>query len=162
MKNFFFSTLFIFIFCFSAWGQCPPGDLTFTSQQGLNNFAANYPNCTQVFGRVTIGTSDTPSNISDLSPLSQLTIISGVLEIANNPLLMDMTGLNNLFFILQITIKDNPGLLALNGFSSLTNLGILDVINNAQLSDFSGLESLSNPLARIIIDNNDGYRLYSH
>src|SRR5690606_29922257 len=49
--------------------QCPTGDVILYSQADVNNFATNYPNCTEITGYLSIGGSD----ITDLSPLSNLT-----------------------------------------------------------------------------------------
>ncbi|MEZ4953746.1 MAG: MopE-related protein [Saprospiraceae bacterium] len=65
------------------------GNIAFSSQAQLNNWAACY---TTIQGSVTIS----GSNITNLGPLSNITVITGNLLIYNNPVLTSLNGLGNL------------------------------------------------------------------
>src|SRR5690606_21607117 len=67
-------------FVFTTLPQCPTGDVNLFSQAYVNNFATNYPNCTEVSGELTIQ----GANITDLTPLSNIQSIGGYLFINNN------------------------------------------------------------------------------
>src|SRR5690606_34312116 len=79
-------------FAFTTLSQCPTGDVNLFSQAYVNNFATNYPNCTEVSGELTIQ----GANITDLTPLSNIQSIGGYLFINNNSQLTNLDGLSNL------------------------------------------------------------------
>src|SRR5690606_26111693 len=64
-------------FSFTTLPQCPPGDVSLTSQTEVDAFATNYPNCTEISGGLYIS----GSTITDLSPLNNLTSVGGFLRI---------------------------------------------------------------------------------
>lgn len=69
----------------NIYAQCPSGSLTFTSQQQINDYAANYGSCTNVtVENLTIGFYGSPvqfSDIVDLTPLQNITKLTGHLRI---------------------------------------------------------------------------------
>src|SRR5690606_429090 len=67
-------------FSFTTLPQCPAGNVSLTSQAQIDDFATNYPNCTEISGYMIIS----GSTITDLSPLSNLTSVGGYLNIYNN------------------------------------------------------------------------------
>src|SRR5690606_1127744 len=96
-----------------GWGakaQCPTGVVTMFSQAAVNNFATNYPNCTEITGFLYIS----GSTITDLSPLSNIQSIGGFLYIYDNSQLTNLEGLSNLTQI--------GGYLLISVNSQLTNL----------------------------------------
>src|SRR5690606_5393100 len=60
-------------FSFTTLPQCPAGNVTLTSQAEIDDFATDYPNCTEVSGNLIIQ----GDNITDLTPLSNLTSVGG-------------------------------------------------------------------------------------
>jgi len=85
--------------CNSKWeveeaceSQCLYGGITFTTQEEINNFQTNYPNCTEIEGGVEISGND----INSLEGLMNLTAIDGFLNIHDNPALFTLTGLENI------------------------------------------------------------------
>src|SRR5690606_1517187 len=126
-----------------GWGanaQCPTGNVGLYSQAAVNNFATNYANCTEITGNLTISGSD----ITDLSPLSNLTQIGGVLSIYSNSQLNSLNGLDNLTQIGGVLyISDNSQLTNLDELSNLTSVGADLVIQfNYSLTDISGLQNI--------------------
>jgi len=71
--------------CLSTWAQCPNGDITFTTQQEINNFA-DLINCDTISGNLTIQPA-TPNAITNLNGLSQITTVEGWLNIEGTALL---------------------------------------------------------------------------
>lgn len=108
---------------------CPQGDLVFSTQQQINNFAINYPTCSDLPGNVTIS----GNNITNLSGLAKLQRIGGNLVLNNNRALIKLDGLKNLISI----------------------GGLLDISNNDALTSLSGLEKLAAVGGAIFIEEND-------
>ena len=121
--------------------QCPTlnSSYNFNSQEQLDLFLDNYPNCTKISNanRVSIhlnsNVNGTP--IHDLTPLSQLTEINSSLEIIGNVWIPNQThltsldGLHNLqklkrLFILNVnTINDLNEICAIDSIESLSLFG---------------------------------------
>jgi len=136
-----FTILFIFTCAFNVWGQCPPNQINLYSQQDVDNFAANYPNCTQSSESIYIGPS---SDITDLSPLSQIEIVSGNLTIRNNSSLTSLDGLENLFFVtVDIEIENNPALTDISALSGVIGALGVRITNNPALTSLSGFENIT-------------------
>ncbi len=143
--------------------SCPTGDVTFTSQQEVDDFALNYPNCTILPGSLYVGSGGGNNNISSLAGLSQLISITGNL-IVKNTMLTSFNGLNNLTeiegdfelgdyqeaggnefpCIPSTTYNDgNQQLIDFSGLGSLASIGgNMKVAGNFALVNFTGLEQL--------------------
>lgn len=169
----------LFLVSFVGFGQCPTGTITLSSQAEVDAFATTYPGCTNPRGLIISG-----ANIVDLQPLSVITQIGPFgqsdFEIKNNPLLVDLNGLENLIdsgnllidnnplltnilalsnlgSTSSVIIKNNPSLLSLNGLQGLTYLGdfTLQIENNDSLIDLSGLQNIYTIYDFIIIGNDN-------
>ena len=113
-------------YTFSTLSVCPNGDLTLSSQEAIDAFGTMYPNCTQIQGNLQIGSMESQSGITDLSPLSNIQSIQGGLVIIRTSL-TDLNGLSNLT--------------AVNGV-------MLAIYENNLLEDISGLSNVAlNPTA---------------
>src|SRR5690606_9775852 len=128
-------------FSFTTLPQCPTGDVELYSQADVNNFATNHPNCTEVSGNLTIQ----GANITDLTPLSNLTSVGGYLYIGSNSNLNNLDGLSNLTSVGGfLYIGSNSSLTDLDGLSNLTSVGAdLVIRSNSSLTDISGLENIN-------------------
>src|SRR5690606_25470695 len=73
-------------FSFTTLPQCPAGNVSLTSQAAVNNFATDYPDCTEVSGNLTI------QGANNLTPLSNLTSVGGNLYIFSNSSLLNLDG----------------------------------------------------------------------
>lgn len=124
---------------------CPQGDLIFTTQQEIDDFAMNFSACTEITGNLYIGsTTEILSAINDLSPLSQLTSIQGKLTIIKNAALTSLDGLENVSTINgNIYIGSNPTLSSLAEWDNLASIGGNFVIRNNGLSDLSDFNNLT-------------------
>src|SRR5690606_39737475 len=85
--------LFVFLTFFSLGvkAQCPEGDVSFHLQAQLDDFAINYPNCTEITGYLSIG-----ARVNNLNGLSNLETVGGIFRISGNQFLTNLDGLNNL------------------------------------------------------------------
>ncbi len=119
---------------------CPAGEIQLNSQADVNNFLVNYPNCTQIPGQLVISGPD----ITDLSPLANITSIEGYLIIGFNATLADLQGLSNLQSVGgNFTVGINPALPSLNGLSALNSVGgTLTVGLIPNLNNLQGLNNL--------------------
>ncbi|MGB3605552.1 T9SS type A sorting domain-containing protein [Psychroserpens sp.] len=137
-----------------GFSQCPPEDVTLSSQADVDSFNLDYPECSD-FANVNIVGSD----IVDLTPLSQIQSI-GYLAIQNT-MLTTLDGLHNLTNLdgnpsTSFFIDNNSNLSSLQALSNLTDsqgIDIFQISNNPQLESLEGLEWLENPLELFIFNN---------
>ena len=160
MKNLqvFTSTLIAMFFCCTNLAaQCPQGDVILTSQAEVDDFAANYPSCTEIIGALRIGVySPNTSNITDLSNLPPIEVIDNNLRVLRNDTLMDLSGLENLTSIGgYLQIEGNTALTDLSGLESMTSIGgDLRIYDNDTLTDLSALENLTSIEGDLRIEDN--------
>lgn len=127
----------------------------------------------QVMGNIQLNGS-----ISDFGNLNNLTSING-LSIIDNPLILDLSGFNNLISVegyLNINACDQLESISgfnsltsisdylyinqcnlltfVSGFQNLTSMGHLSIVNNNFLSSVSGLDHSLNIAGRMYIENN--------
>ena len=150
MKKLAVTIIIIFIQVI-LFGQCPPGDLMFTSQSQINDFGASYPNCHEFDGSIIIS----GSGITNLNGLSGLTSIAGDLSFLYVSGLTNMLGLQNLSYIGgSLTILEAYTLNNLMGLNSLATIGgELGIYNNVTLKRVNALDSLTF-VNSIAINNN--------
>lgn len=134
--------IFVVLITFNVtFSQCPEY-LLIESQDQIDNFPINYPNCSEIDLFVTISGND----ISNLSGLSNLTSIGTYLTIENTLILQNLTGLDNLSSVgIGIIIKDNSGLINLNGLENITSGNeafSLYIERNENLTSLSGLNNI--------------------
>ncbi len=131
--------------------SCLPDGITFSTQEEIDNFPTDYPNCTQIEGDVYINGVD----IINLNGLSVMASIGGDLSIGyysdipgpsgvENPLLTNLIGLGGLTSIGgNLSISSNAALTNLSGLDALTTIaGSLYILKNGALTSLSGLDNL--------------------
>src|SRR5690606_35315504 len=125
---------------FNTIAQCPEGSVELYYQADVNNFATNYPNCTEITGFLYIS----GSTITDLSPLSNIQSIGGFLEIVYNSQLTNLAALSNLtLFGGYLEISSTRQLATLDGLSKLTRMGArLVSYRNSALTDMTGVQNI--------------------
>ena len=154
---------------FTQWGTVQEEDIIFTSQAEVDAFSSN---ATAIFGNMTIGGSTTndQSDITDLTPLRNISHVTGYVKIQQNERITHLAGLTHLQFIgnhLEIVnndsletvenlktlqyirggleIADNDGLETLGSFDSLQFIGeYFYVINNDMLLSLGSFPNLTN------------------
>lgn len=143
----------LFLMQGKAKAQCPTpnqwGEIYLTTQTEVDAFLVNYPNCTVLSGSMIIGDEDLsgiPTDITDLTPLSNLTSIGGYLGIYSTQI-TSLSGLENLNDVGEMHIMENHQLLSLSGLENIATISqALAIYNNNQLSsltNFTNLTSLS-------------------
>jgi hypothetical protein len=122
------------LICFAAATpqSCLPEGIIFSTQEQIDNFQTNYPECTEIEGDVTIQ----GAGITNLDGLSVLASIGGKLEIRANSSLGSLVGLESLISIGgYFLIQYNSSLLSLTGLEDITFVGgDLTIIGNTALS----------------------------
>ncbi len=135
-----------------AHAQVCSGNFMLSTQAEVDAF-----NCSEISGRLTVGSLSGPTDITDLTPLVGLTSVSGFLRIWDNPLLTSLAGLEDLTFIggRYLSLQDNASLTSLSGLSGLTSLGEdLQIVDNASLVSLAGLEGLTSISGQLRITGN--------
>ncbi len=118
--------------------QCPTSATVINSQSGLVAFAQAYSQCDTLKQNLTIS----GNAITDLSPLSFLRVVTGVLTISQTSL-TSLTGLHNIDSIKSLVVTQNPILEHLTGLEGLRVVGdAFRLEQNAALQDLTGLQSL--------------------
>ncbi len=124
--------------------SCLHQGITFATQEQIDNFQTNYPGCTEIEGDVSINGSD----IINLNGLSVLSSVGNWLEIGGiydgNPILTDLSGLENLESIGgPFYIYSNDSLSDISALSSLTFVdGDLRIEYNPYLTTLVGLDNI--------------------
>lgn len=159
MKIYFLSiTLFLFSAHYTK-AQCPTTPLTFANQAQIDAFPSAYPSCTVIPDGIDVDIMG--PNITDLSPLSQLTSVLGVLEIRNCPLLTNLNGLHNIKSIGNDTLdgfilRELPLLNSLSALSSLDSIhGEFTIRTCSTLSTLNGLNGLKKAYGSVIVRDNN-------
>lgn len=140
MKHFYFSALALMAVTFS-YGQCPPAGTSITNQAQLDALLVEYPNCTEINGDVVLD----EVAITSLNGLSNITSITGALEIREVPALLTLSGLENLETVgTDLIIREVSGLSNLEALSSLTAVGGEFTVRSCpDLTDLDGVENLT-------------------
>ncbi len=151
MKRTFLFTLCFILFCGGLFSQnCPPnGDIIFTTQEEVDNFAIDYPECTEL-NNLSINYSVV--GIADLNGLSQLTSVNN-LSIRNSHDLQNLNGLQNVTNIDKLNLDNNINLVNLSGLEGITNLSELSIKSNNSLTSLKGLENVNSASSLLIFAN---------
>jgi uncharacterized repeat protein (TIGR01451 family) len=133
-----------------TWAQssCLPEGITFTTQDEVDNFVLNYPDCSYIEGPVIIK----GLNITDLSPLQGIRKVF-TLTIDSTGL-TSLSGLNNLDTIISPPFLINPGLIISNN-PFLSNIDALMNMKRTRGLHIYKNESLTSiqPLSNTSISN---------
>jgi len=180
MKKLLFILIPIICFIsFTAQSQsCLPEGIEFTTQEEIDNFLVNFPDCTFIEGEVRINSGNNPitnlnglSNIitmgsliferpyslTSLQGLDQLTSISDYLLFIDCDALINLHGLEDLSSVggrLEIDICEM--LNNLDGLNNLTYVGdVLIIDNNPSLTRIDGLSALNYIGGGVVLSDND-------
>lgn len=133
--------------------DCPLGSVIINSQSDLDSYTQNFPDCTSLPSGLLINASD----ITDLSPFSELLSIFGDLIIDSNPNLTTLTGFEDLLEIFDgdFRVLNNNSLISLGEFARGVTLenNVFEVTNNSSLLDIAGFDTVRLPSAFIVKDN---------
>ncbi|WP_196889270.1 T9SS type A sorting domain-containing protein [Aureivirga sp. CE67] len=128
------------------YSDCPKEDMTFLTQEEIDNFAIQYPNCETLKVDIEIGSYDESSDITNLEAFSNIKKIIGDLEINNLESLINFNGFHNLEEVNgNFVIWKTSQVTNMEGFNSLTKVeyGEYFYISECEnLINFQGLNSL--------------------
>ncbi len=147
-----FLTIFVTISVISALisQPCLPDGIILKTQEEIDSFQTDHPNCTEVEGFVSI--SGDYEDITNLNGLSVLTSIEGELTISRT-LLENLSGLDNLSYVGEmLAIGYNDSLIELSGLESLDSAGGLWLLGNNKLSTLNSLSNLIHLGGDLMID----------
>lgn len=117
-------------------------DVYLFTQEEVDAFGAE--GYERVEGWMYIGYSDQLNNsINDLSSLSTLRSVDGLLHIYGNEELTTLSGLENLEDVARLEVYRNSALQHIDHLSGLTTVGALFVSDNAELTNLDGLSNLN-------------------
>jgi hypothetical protein len=155
----------------------PYGNYYFKSQEQIDSFQNDYPDCTTLNGLVSVSSGNIQNlnglnqvttingnlslragNLTNLNGLASLTSISGDLKMVTNYKFINMSGLENLNSIGGNFIIDNDyecELINFSGLDTLTTIGgDFTIKSNSKLINFSGLERLRSIGGAFLATNN--------
>jgi len=153
MKKLLLSLIGLFLWYTGSSQACLPQGITFSTQNQIDNFHTNYPNCTIIFGNVTIS----GANITNLNGLNGLTAIDANFTITNDSVLPNLSGLDSLTYIGgALEINWNHNLSSLTGLNKITEIGgYLDITGNNNLTSLTALHNLASINGYLQVDLNN-------
>jgi Secretion system C-terminal sorting domain len=161
IKKIFKVGIFFFMICCGIEAQsCLPGSTVFTTQSQIDNFAINYPGCTNIIGSLRINNQVSTTNINNLNGLSQIVSIDGNFEINRVNSLQNLQGLNSLttiggYFTIYTGINGPSSLTTLAGLDNLSSVGGgVGIAYNKILQNLNGIGSLSSIGGNLLIRQN--------
>ena len=130
------------------------GDITVTTQAEVDALRTTLAGKTRINGNLTIGSS---SDITDLTPLSNIGRITGYLDIQQNGVLVNLDGLDSLQSIGgYFRVWSNSELTDVGDFSVLQTIGgYFQVNNNDSLTDLGGFPVLQTIGGYFRVQSND-------
>lgn len=137
MKKITSLSLLLF-FCFIGFSQCPTEYIGLLSQEEVDNFSANYPNCTELTHNLKVNGEF--NSIDNLNGLSSITSAQDIYII--NTDLSSFEGLHNLESIASLRLWANSNIHNLDGLSSLINADIFEFFVNNNLTSLNGIDNL--------------------
>ena len=146
------TVLTIFFISFNCFSQCPNSNIVLSSQNDIDNFSTNYPNCTELNINLTID----GTNATDLSPLSNISSINSSIYIRNNSNLTSLTGLSNLATIgSNFYLEDNATLTDISALTGLTSIGTTFYLRrNDAITSLTGLSNLATIGSNFYLEDN--------
>lgn len=134
----------------------PYGTYYFSNQTEIDNFQSNYPDCNDIEGDVIIN-GLYADEITNLNGLSQITSISGKLDIEENFSITSLEGLENLKTIGgDLIIYHNTSLSSIVGLENLEEIGgSFTFRENHSQVDFMGLGNLESIGENFLVWIND-------
>jgi len=156
MKIHFILISALFLSFYILVAQCPEGDVIFNSQEEIDNFVAEYPDCSIINGNLEIGTRFYNYTIENLTGLEKINIVKGNLYIKNNKSLNDLNGLQNIATIGKVLFIHNTKLISLDGLIGITAIGTnLYITSNDSLQTLNGLQNITNVQEHLTISRNE-------
>ncbi|NPD44465.1 MULTISPECIES: T9SS type A sorting domain-containing protein [unclassified Lentimicrobium] len=141
MKKAILPILFVFLFTNLATSQgCFPDGITFSSQEQVDQFPINYPECSIIEGSLIIS----GDNIVNLDSLYQITEIEGDLQVNNCHELTSVSGLSNIESVYGINFFNIKRLKDIDCFGKITSLqGELELMSTDSILNISSFQNIT-------------------
>jgi len=130
MKNsYFLKSILIalfnyFIICTSYAQDCFQGNLIINTQDDIEEFVNEFPNCTVIEGDLRISSvSSAGIAITDLRLLNNLVTVEGDLFINNVPFLFNLDGLENIQTVGEDVFIGGPEIVDISGLNNISDVG---------------------------------------
>ena len=122
--------------------QCPAGDLIIQNQAQVNYYVNQCPSVDTIHGALIIG--DLNSDITDISGLTTLKVVTGGLTVQHNNSLQSLNGLDSITTIGGwMTISKNKQLESLAHLEGVTTInGSISINKNDELNNTLGLKNV--------------------
>lgn len=123
---------------------CPTGNVVLATQAEVDAFVAQFPNCTEIDGDLTIGNfgANPPVNdITDISGLNGIESVANMLGIFRTSL-TTLASFDNLTSVNSVQINNNPEITNITGFNNLIEAEGVVFGNNAVLTEIAGFSSI--------------------
>ena len=153
---------------------CFPNGITLSTQESIDNFQSDYPDCTEIEGELKITGADIinldglnslttlgrlwveSTSITNLSGFQNITTINKRIWIGYNSQLQSLEGLENITYLEKgLQILYNSNLESLNGVQNITKInGGLIITGNYMLPDLFELENLTSIKNGLAISGN--------
>lgn len=149
--------LLIAISCLYGQNTCLPGIIIIKNQEDVDALLENYQDCEIIEGRILIRADGTGEHITNLNVFSQIKEIQGFLQLRDNPVIDDLSGLSNLEKIGGLLyIQNNDLLIDLEGLHNVTEIGgSIFIGQNEVLETLSGLDGVESMDGKLTIRDND-------
>lgn len=138
---------------------CPTGSVILQNQSAVDDFVANYPDCTTISGDLIIGNHILTGNsgIVDLSGLASITTVTGRLRLQSNHDLLSLDGLHSINTVgTDLVLLSNHSLANLDGLGALESVdGEILIQNNNGLTNLTGLNVNLSIGGDLLISGND-------
>ena len=150
-KRIFLAIIFL-IMPFLSYSQCPAGDILLETQEQVDQFVLDYPDCTQVNSNLTIKEWD----VTNISFLEKVTDVGGNLTIhQTNATDLPLHNMVNIGGNLVITKNEYITEIEMENINSIG--GGLEVFANYNLEEFRGFKNITT-LDHISISHNDNVK----
>lgn len=154
MKRILFFALSLLSYFVLIAQPCLPDGITFSTQEELNQFQVDYPDCTVIEGDVMI----TSYKVTDLTPFQNIEEFQGNFTVYFNSQIENFIGLENLKKIGGTFRVESTNILNFEGLENLMNIdGDFEVkVNYGYPMNFDGLSSLTEIEESLIIGGYSG------
>ena len=130
------------------YSQCPGANLVFNTQEEIDQFIVDYPDCTEILGALIIEETE----IENLQGLRNLKKIGGDFRLKFNHQLTSLDGLDNLYYIGQsLRYQNNQNIEHIDGLSGLRyigrNLALVGYDKITNIDAFKGLDYIPGTLS---------------
>jgi len=149
-----------FFLCFESWAQCPVGnEIELDTQDDINIFARDFPDCQIIDGNLKIGRIFPPNlsnyTINNLNSLSNIVRVKGDLVFGANTNLANFEGLENLNVIEgSAEIRGGFNTSSLKGLENLDTVGLRFTILGTEILNTDNLSALSYVGESLVINGN--------